>query len=464
MNHPIDRHSLRLGRRALLGGVASTLGALLLPRRARGDAAAPGEPHFFLQVVVYGGLDASYLFDGLPLAMTAAGLQRNYMGVEPTAWEGRDGTRTLAASPTQVLRPFQQDLTIVNGVMTSLGFDGHDQNRNLLVTGNPFGGVPAMTRLNREAPIDYVKVGTFDAEVRDARFVPLDAATAAGLQASLSSAGTDTPDFDAFLQTRCSQASASGVSRFSNGARILGGAAAQSTSLAERIRALQLPALATSDAPTDEVKLERNLVMIGEFFRRGITNSCMLDVTGDMDLDTHSPSETKKQLPMYEAITKSLAQILAYLKKTAFDERRTLFDVTTVMFASEFSRTMRRTGSPVDDTGTDHNTLASTVLLAGKGIAPGMVLGGSDFRTPAEELSGAHLSLDPARIKRMGLPIDLATGRSTEAKPAQYTPGAYLGLASVINTVYSLFGVDRQYFWEAARDQPAPVFPALLKR
>ncbi|WP_394835662.1 DUF1501 domain-containing protein [Pendulispora rubella] len=465
--HPFETSrtdTLRLGRRALVGGLAGTLGALLLSRRARGDAATPSEPHFFMQVLVQGGLDAAYSFDALPLEMTAAGLQQNYIGAEPAPWEGADGTRTLVAAPTQALRPFLQDLAIVNGVLTSVAFDGHGQNRNLLLTGNPFGGVPAMSRLNTETPIDYVQVGAFVADVRDARFVPLNAETAAALQATLSSSGKDTPDFDAHLQARCSQAASSGANRFSNGARVLGGAAAQSVSLAERIRALQLPAIGALAEPDFDVALDRNLAMIGEFFRHGITKSCLLDITGDMRFDTHSADEAKNQAPMYEAAAKRFARVLAYLKKTPFDERRTLLDVTTVMFASEFGRTMRRVGYPVDDTGTDHNTLASTILLAGRGIAAGRVFGGTDFRTPTEELSSAHLSLDPSRIKRMGLPIDFATGRSTDAKPAQYESGTYLGLASVVNALYSLFGVDRQFFWEAARNEAAPTFNALLKR
>ncbi|WP_394840696.1 DUF1501 domain-containing protein [Pendulispora brunnea] len=119
---------------------------------------------------------------------------------------------------------------------------------------------------------------------------------------------------------------------------------------------------------------------------------------------------------------------------------------------------------PIDDTGTDHNPFTNSILFAGKGIRAGAVLGGSDFQSSNEELSGAHLSLDTEKLKRMGLPVDFETGLITGEKPAEYTANAYLTIASVVNAVYTLFRVDRQHHWENGRGLgPAPVLAALLK-
>ncbi len=57
-----------------------------------------------------------------------------------------------------------------------------------------------------------------------------------------------------------------------------------------------------------------------------------------------------------------------------------MFDVTTVMVASEFGRTMRGAGLPIDQTGTNHNQFSNSILIGGKGIRAGMVLGASDLR------------------------------------------------------------------------------------
>jgi hypothetical protein len=141
-----------------------------------------------------------------------------------------------------------------------------------------------------------------------------------------------------------------------------------------------------------------------------------------------------------------------------------LLDVTTVLVASEFSRTMRQETLPIDNTGTDHNPLSNTIIAAGKGIRGGVVLGGTDFNRAEEVLSGAHLSLDPKRLKRMGLPIDWRTGLPSPEAPAVYAPEKYLGIASVVNTVYSLFGVDEKHYWESSRDAPPAPLLAALRR
>ena len=57
-----------------------------------------------------------------------------------------------------------------------------------------------------------------------------------------------------------------------------------------------------------------------------------------------------------------------------------MFDVTTVMIASEFGRTLRSLDSPIDNTGTNHNQFSNSVLIGGKGIRGGMVIGESRFR------------------------------------------------------------------------------------
>src|SRR5262249_55569644 len=128
-----------LSRRKLLLA-SSALGiTLLFPRR--NSRAAPGaRPRFLLHVVAPGGLDPTMMFDAPPLSMTASGQPHTPRGEAPRPGGGANGQRPLTASPTEPLRRLRDRFSIVNGVMMSTSFDGHDQNTNLFLTGNPFGG------------------------------------------------------------------------------------------------------------------------------------------------------------------------------------------------------------------------------------------------------------------------------------------------------------------------------------
>ncbi|MGE0616693.1 MAG: DUF1501 domain-containing protein, partial [Bacteriovoracia bacterium] len=140
-----------------------------------------------------------------------------------------------------------------------------------------------------------------------------------------------------------------------------------------------------------------------------------------------------------------------------------LLDVTTIMVSSEFGRTMRQEGLAIDKTGTDHNPLTNTILLGGKGIRGGCVFGASDFQTPDEKLSPIHQSFDPQKLKLMGRPFDFTSMSARDDLPKTYKASDYLGMSSVANTVYALFGVPEKYHRLLARNEPpAPILSKLL--
>jgi hypothetical protein len=133
------------------------------------------------------------------------------------------------------------------------------------------------------------------------------------------------------------------------------------------------------------------------------------------------------------------------------------------MITSEFGRTMRQYGQPIDATGTDHNTYSNTVILGGKGIRPGLVVGASDFRSSTEKLSPAHLSVDGGKVRVMGKPFDFAKMIPRDDLLQTLDPDQYLNFNSVVNTVYSAFGVDPSKFRKLTNSGPiAPVLNGLL--
>src|SRR5262249_28599206 len=139
------------------------------------------------------------------------------------------------------------------------------------------------------------------------------------------------------------------------------------------------------------------------------------------------------------------------------------FDVTTVMVASEFGRTMRTGNARIDATGTNHNQFSNSILLGGKGIRPGLVIGSSDLADETDEASAAHVELDPVLEKAMGCPFNFDTMTSRPDLPAGFDIKDYLTIGSVVNTVYSLFGVPKEHYRALRRELPvAPVLDGLI--
>jgi hypothetical protein len=441
-----------MNRRVFLGGTVGLGAALVFPRVGR---AAPSEPHFFLQVLISGGADPTYLLDARSLEMTAARLQQNYLGKEPTPWVGSNGGSTLAAEPAAALRPFQSDLAVLNGVIMSPVFDGHAENTNMLLTGNPFGGQSFISQLNTGLPLDYLRRGDFFAALDDARFVPLSAPETAEIQSLLASESSVDDDVDVWVGSRYAEG-AQGKTRWARGAKSLSDALTQSQVLKQGLAAVKLNPGAMG--------LKAELELIGEFFRVGLSKSALIDLAPpNAELDVHDAQGAGRQVPLYVQLARDLAAVFTHLKSTPYDATRSLFEVTTVMVASEFGRTMRQ-NSDVTRTGTDHNALSNSILLAGKGIRGGTVIGASDFVTPNETLSAYHLAKDPMKLRVIGRPIDKVTGLPTSALPSEYAPGDLLTVGSVVNTVYSLFGVAPALFWPSGRGLPAAAaVNALLK-
>src|SRR5438552_4704143 len=116
----------RLSRRNLLFA-SSALGLTLLIPRRLARAAAGTKPQFLLHIQAQGGLDSTMMFGARPLALTAAGKIHNPLNENPAAWAGSNGQSSLTASPTAPLRSLRDKFSVVNGVVMSANFDGHDQ-------------------------------------------------------------------------------------------------------------------------------------------------------------------------------------------------------------------------------------------------------------------------------------------------------------------------------------------------
>jgi hypothetical protein len=137
------------------------------------------------------------------------------------------------------------------------------------------------------------------------------------------------------------------------------------------------------------------------------------------------------------------------------------------MITSEFGRTTRNPSSPIDNTDTDHNPFINSVILAGRGIKTGQIIGASDLEDvdAAGEIinvSGAHLQKDKSLVYTMGKPFDFAMGDAVDSLPEQFRAEDYLTIGSVNNTMMNLFGVPEQRYHRDASGQRSRLLKNIL--
>jgi hypothetical protein len=424
------------------------------------------DPHFFLMLTLPDptGLDSSYLFDSRPLEMTKSGIIQNYRGTEPSVWAGSNGGSTLATEIVKPLMPFRDYFSVLNGVIMDTGFDGHDQNYNYLFTGDPTGGECFIPHLNVEAAkaLDAVQKGPFRvAQTNGQGSVPLSPSSAHTLISKLNSipALNRSTSLFSHLLNRFAANSPSGTGStgaFSLASGQMGTAFQGSSSLSQMLAKIQ----------TDGVDSNAGFVqMIAQFFRAGAAKAAILafELDKTINFDAHAYTDASRQPANFATLVSSIAEVFAALRDTPYDDKRSLLDVTTVMFSTEFGRTLRQDGIAIDQSGTNHNPLSNSMLIGGKGIRGGQVVGSSDYASSTETLSGAHLAFDQAKQKAMGRPFDFDKGLSRTDLPVDYKAADYLGVNSVVNTIYSIFDVSNLKYRLVERNGVvAPVIKTLL--
>jgi hypothetical protein len=206
---------------------------------------------------------------------------------------------------------------------------------------------------------------------------------------------------------------------------------------------------------------EQAVMLIAQCFRLSIARTAIYTVAEPFDV--HAPAQAVNQPKLFASAIYKITTLLDGLRETPFDSKRSMFDVTTFMLASEMGRTFRAPGMPVNFTGTNHNQFSNSMLLGGKGIRGGLVVGASDLPDERAAVSKAHLSIDPVLEKALGRPFDLATLKPRPDLPEVFDIRDYLTVGSVVNTLYALFGVPTEHYRGLQRDMPAaPVLRGLL--
>ena len=444
----------QFSRRRFIQLSSAGAGVLMLPRWARATGASAANPftdRFFLQVFLQGGADSSYLFDARPLAMTKAGIIQNYNSAENIPYQGKKGGTCLRSPLTEPLMAYKDYFSVLNGVWMSTEFQGHPQTVNFAFTGDGLGGpcfLPDLAQANAEATaIDTVQNGTLNGATmtNTQAMVPLDPQAMGSLNGKL----TQLPDLNTstelggYVRKRLSANAPREEVCFSEASKQMLAGFDQTASLKKKLLAINPP---SSQPSIRKPNLSSSWVKL---FQNRVARTALWVYQGVYD--THGFDQATAQPKLFSKTVGQLARIFKALKETPYDPKRSLLDVTTVMVATEFNRTLRQTNQPFNKTGTDHNPLGNSILIGGAGVKGGQVFGATDYVAAGETLSPVHLQFDRTSVQLLGRPFDFQTMKSRTDLPSTYAVTDYLNVASVINTVYSLFGVKPEKFRQIDR-------------
>jgi hypothetical protein len=474
-------------RRGLIRSSGALMTLPFLTRAHGAMAEGSSEPHFFLNIMFDGAIDPSYFFDSRPLSFTDNGKMVNYLyknadktkdvfkNAAPTPYVGTNGGSTLTSPLVQDLLKNHKDIfTIVNGVMMlPNGLEGHGQNSYYLFSGksdNHNSFMPVVGR-STNSPLENIHLGGFPSDIA----TPTNFSSSIQFNNETINNGIDLVQtleegaklresslLGRFLMDSANNNTA--ASLFGQGSKMMADNIPKVDSLAEKLQEF------TTEGDFETVRnpaLSRKLELVKSAFSAGISQSATITMNyfsitlpdGSVStIDVHGAQTAQNSKEIYGVVASDLDEIFNYLKTTQFDDSRSLLDVTTVMITSEFSRTMRQFNVDIDNTGTDHNPLNNTVLLAGKGIKTGMVVGSSDLNEIDEagefaNVSGAHISREKIlqgggftteRIKYiMGSPFDISSMAPKTTQPDDFNVEEYISMPNIVNTLMDMAGATR---------------------
>jgi hypothetical protein len=428
--------------------------------------AQSGEPHFYLHVFLKGGADSTYLFDSRAQSMRAAEKFHSYRESDAVQWTGVNGGKALVSDIAKALAPHKDQFSILNGVHMAALFDGHPQNVNFFSTGSATGGTLFATDFPKDlqTSLAFILRGNLNNAESSSmnQGIKLEPRVAATLTDLFKKTKTSYVDglADKYIGSRAS--SCAGQDSFGVGCTSYLDGLNQEGTVAKKLKEMEF-------ADHGDNLWKNSLDMVHQYFQNSVAKSAILSM--NYDLDTHDAVAAKDQPNRFKVIVDDLDYLFKYLKDTPFDSTRSMNDVTTVVINSEFTRTARQVDMPIGETGTDHNQFGNSVIIGGKGIQTGMIVGATDLDTLTpegefEHVSQAHMSIDKKLVKPMGKVFDHENLQIiNNADPVKYKSENYLNYLSIINTLYELFNVPQEKFKKFNRADTgfAPVLKKLLK-
>ncbi len=157
-------------------------------------------------------------------------------------------------------------------------------------------------------------------------------------------------------------------------------------------------------------------------FTHSAARTCFLEILGALDTHANHP---KNHLMRLQSQWQTISEIFHLYQNMPF-KSGSLFDATTFVVMSEFSRTSCLNSAQ----GKDHNPLTNSVLMAGKGIRGGMTVGASKLIDRQKAPGG-----NPYQIS---MPFDFQTGLVVDSKDF----ASFISPENIGQTIGEMFSVD----------------------
>lgn len=166
-------------------------------------------------------------------------------------------------------------------------------------------------------------------------------------------------------------------------------------------------------------------------FKAGLSQQAILQISNsgegvNFELDTHSNHEGR-HLNSQKIVWDRVAETFSLFKSIEY-QGKTLFDHTTFMILSEFSRTPFLNNA----SGKDHNPYTNSILLAGKGLIGNQVVGGSHIIKRNESKSG--------NAQHISSPMDFSNGDLVKNKDLATPDVGLIFPENVARTISKIFG------------------------
>ncbi len=361
----------------------------------------------------YGSSESSHLSVAGRRLLTAArdkvlSADREHLKLGDTKWTDGKGGALLARASARPLEDMRQELCIFNGVLSDPKGDGHDRNLGQVLTGNHQSQVGFFEAINSpDHPFSYIQFG-------DNPFIPFPSNSGSGLRFSSPSLfkmfASEMQNLEHFPLTEkaLSYFRSDSLARGRTHLPFFAGVQKLLTSLAnsqasyEKLKKPMRGAIASDNAPKEESSnnetleeitiAKQHINILIESFKSRLTTTGIL--TSSLAFDAHSADTAVVQPANFFAVSHILKYAIETLKSTEF-MGGSLYDRTTILMTSEFSRTLRQDSSDIYQSGTDHNTLCNTVVGAGRAFRNlrGRILGASDMQAMDEKRVDAHWAL-----------------------------------------------------------------------
>ncbi|MDA9951712.1 DUF1501 domain-containing protein [Oligoflexaceae bacterium] len=466
--------------------------------------AADGPPHFFIHLVLAGGMDPIYAFDARPLEFTDRGLFSNYTyknveamptlpDASPLEVIGSDRKGTLRSPLTNPIMKYRDQFSVFNGL--HFKSDVHELNMPNLFFGNNAGGSNFVAGIGANLPgvLDCVNIGnvgtlpSFGSNFSNSVAMPVGKDLFGNSLKSAPVPTADLPSVEQILSTYTKYSSgmgtfSSGVQSAANGLKRVPELMDKFQSLAGKIAANAAAnaaaAVASGAAAGTANTVNHQMIDNGLLFlQTGVTGAVNLIFDYDQDqeltLDAHSMVKARKQTQTFTKIFGEIEHLFKRLNETYYDQAKTMrmMDLTTVLITTEMGRTRKSlfdAQAEVTGTGTDHNAYSGTAIVAGKGFKGGLTIGESDLRnidsdSNFTDASKIHKTLDNDLLRPMGHLFDHEKSISVfDQNPEEYRPLNYLNIENVLNTTMSMFGINDQDRQRIA-GKTAPIVKKVLK-